>query len=269
MTAAYGKLEALIKVPSGTWGIRVTDTGGTASVSVAAGNYYLSSGVSGGNSFLAALAAALNASGTLNGTYTITAGLSNGGTGRCTIACTEAFTVAQTGNVWDVATGADEVQDLLGFNGQAITAVTSATGDDHCESVWLPDNFHWTEYGDGDDGYDEIANRGTEAPDGTCVTFAGSRKTVQAITWNGISLARTRIAGESTSGESYQRFFRDWMGDGAWSLPGRVRYYPDASVDATYSTYHYSAGFTNKPDRFVQDLTGFWIVRLDRLVLQS
>jgi hypothetical protein len=266
--ATYGKLEAMIKIPTGGWAISVTDAGGTDTITVPAGEYYLSSVGDGSNDLLAELQSQLNASGTFSGTYTISGALGEAGTGKITFACTINATVAATGNVWDSATGASDLQDLLGFNGQSITASQSETGDDSAESVWLPDNYHWTEYGDSDSGWTEHASRGTEAPDGTSVTFAGSKKTVNSIRWHGITRQKARVAGEVVSGESYQRFWEDWQGDGGWSVPSRVRLYWDADDDATFVTYHYTGGFEHRPARFTEDWNGLWIIELERLVKQ-
>lgn len=260
MAINNGKLEGRIVVPTGGWAIDADDSGAPFTATVPAGNYYLSSADSTANDFLAELASQLNSSGT--DTWTVTGSLGESGTGIITIDCSATYSVT-----WDAAS--EDCKDLLGFNANISSASTPTAGALHARSVWLPDCPPQTLYGASSAGWYETSTRGQTAPDGTSTVLVGPKRTANAITWPAISQARHQVAYESSTNESYEKWWLDQVqGEGNWaSHAGRIRWYPDADTDATYTTYTMVGGVEhNKHAPLRQNWGGFYRVEIPRLI---
>jgi len=259
MALTNGKLEGRITVPTGGWAIDADDSGAPFVATVPAGDYYLSSADSGGNDFLAELAAQLNASGT--DTWTVTGSFGEGGTGKVTIDCSATYSIT-----WD-ADSAD-AKALLGFTADISGAATATTGANHARSLWLPDCPPQTLYGNSSSGWYESSTRGQIAPDGTGTVIAGPRRTANQIRWPAVVQGKVLVAYETTTNASFERFWLDSaQGAGSWCIPGRIRWYPDADTDGTYTTYTWVGGVeSNKHAPLQENWAGYYIVDMSRLV---
>lgn len=246
---AGGRIEAAIVVPTGGWVLTV----GGATVTLAAGTYYLSG-------LLEDLAAAI-ATATAD-TCTITASLGEGGTGIVTITLGTAAAVA-----WDDT----DLRDLLGFEGD-LAAAAEHVGTLHARGVWLADCAYeapnavlpWV-------GWPETDARTVESMSGAVYSFVGSSKQTSWLKWSAVKRSRALRANEALAGESFQRLLEDGIwGFAAWGQPGGpVRFYPDAD-SAQWVEYAVVLPDQFKPGQFVDGWAGGpWTVELERLVYQD
>lgn len=259
MTATFGKLEGRIVVPSGGWDVAAEDTGGTFTATISAGNYYLSSADT-KRSFIDELEWKLNSAGSDTWAVTISAG--EDGTGKTTIS-NDGSTCAVT---W--STNTTDPRDLLGFDVD-LSGATSYTSAGHARPLWLP-NCPFINLNGGDDweGWHEMDIRQTEDPQGNVYSLFGERKKVLELHWDAIKQAKTWVASETTTNESYESFLLGTLlGEDTWSrVGGPVRWYPDADADTQHTTYRVILGSTWKPTQFKQNWSGYFRLSLPRLV---
>ncbi|HYE58144.1 MAG TPA: hypothetical protein VD948_06545, partial [Rhodothermales bacterium] len=122
------KLESLIVVSS-PWTATHTDNDGTRTITIAAGNYYLTSAAPGGSaSFLATLKTAMDAGAGV--TYTISC-IDNTDVADGTISIS-----ASSGN-FSITWVTPDLQTLLGFTGN-VASTTLAASTRHATHLWLP-----------------------------------------------------------------------------------------------------------------------------------
>jgi len=190
--------------------------------------------------------------------WTVTPSDAEGGAGKLAIACSGA-TCTVTWNDTDI-------RDLCGFTGN-LSGSTSYTSASHVKGLWLPDGPPRSLYGLEDDGVDESDHTSTESSAGHVVTLGYQRKTVQPnIVWQGISRARTRVSGESVTGESWQQFVRDVLYAEATYISARkIRVAPNADNDTTHTDYRHS-GPVPEPEPMIDGWIEQWAVSTGRLV---
>lgn len=259
MAINHGKVEGRVTVPTGGWDVACTDeSGGPTTVTLAAGDYYLS-GTSG---LVATLETAINAA--MTQAWTVAIGAGEDGTGKVTIGVggDPAFSAIS----WTDT----DLRDLLGFTGN-VSSDVSYVGTNHARSLWLPDAPINSPYG-ANDPLEESDYRSVSSPAGHVSVVGSQRRSVQAYSWDMCSGAKTRIAQETTTNESFQKFWRDViLGEASWSsLPGGpLRVYPDADVDATYETYKVDGDLLRefRPQQVEQGWTGLYMVAMPRLVV--
>lgn len=256
MPSLHSKWEARIKIPTGGWGITFTDSGGAGALTLTAANtYYHSSAGNDSVTLHARIAALANASGTLNGTYSSSIGAGENGTGTITFSCTESFSITFTNT---------DLRDTLGFTGNTGSA-TSHESDQHVQGLWLPDCPVETPYHLSSAGRVRSAGIVTLAEDGTYYAFHGASHTMNEYVYAACTQAKTITAAESTTGESYETFWKDAVrGEEPWAVAGRqLRFYKDTTDDATFLTYNVTDIAEPNYNRVRPDWDGLWSVRLD------
>lgn len=222
---ARPKLEGRITADA-AWVISVTETtppATDAAITVAAGDYYLTSTTS----LLTTLQTALNASGTLSGTYTVSvADDADTDTGKVTIAATG------VGNI-SIAWTSTDIRDRLGFTGN-VSAATTHTGTEQAEYLWLPSVGRDESFlaPDGDEGISEFDTVVNLSTDGTMVAGQQNERKFDVLGFSMVIGSKTWIAHEVTVNESLQKFHRDVIGIGK-----PFRYHKDRSDDATFVTW--------------------------------
>lgn len=254
----HSKWEARIVIPTGNWVASFTDTGGTdasAVTLVAANTYYWSSAGNDTNDLAAEIAEQLNASGTLDGTFTVTISAGESGTGKLTIGSTVAFT-----NAWT----STDLRDLCGFDGN-ISSTTSAVGDSHVEALWLPDCPVETPYGLSSSGLPVSTGMVSLSEDGTYTASHGDKHTINEYTYSMVSVSKVVQAQESTVDESYETFWLDAIrGEEPWANAGRqLKFYKDTDSDGTSIVYNVTSARSPDIQRASQDWDGFWAVHIE------
>jgi hypothetical protein len=236
----------------------VADAGAGAAITLTAAKTYYHS--SAGNDTLdlpAKLAALLDAAGAA--TYTVTIGAGESGTGLYTISATGG-SVADFALTWTNTA----LRDLLGYTG-TISGALSHVATNNALGLWLPDGPPRSLCGISDP-IDESDETVTETTAGHVYRLTYSRKTViDGLTYQGVSHAKTRIAGETTANASLQRFWRDAV-QGDQSYLGTLRIYPDADTDGTYSAYAVGAMSRCEPTALADGWLGYWTITFPRLV---
>lgn len=233
--ATLPKLESLIVVPSAGWKLLLTDNdGASVSITITAGNYYLTSTADGGTrSFLAEVKLRLdNGAGV---TYTVTQDDTNdsGSTGKVTIA----VSAGNLAIVWDGTSGTSTaLRDILGFAGN-IAAAPSATGANHAKRLWMPNSARTPDEPDpaavGDPfGQEETDYVPTVAPSGAYTGTVFNLRMATRLRFDNLWGLKTRKSLETITNESLQSFYRDLMTAGG--VP--FRYHPDRNNDALYWT---------------------------------
>lgn len=213
---AIEKYEARITVPS-TYTMSVTDPGGTSVISLAAGDYYLTSVTS----LLVALATALNADATLSGTYALSVDdNANTSTGKITLSANVTFAVT-----W-VTTA---LRDALGFTGN-LSAGASYLSTNASPFLWLPDVRRANPLAPiGSGGMPVTDGTSTMSPTGVTRVMRFALRYVETMEYRFLSGRKTWRKFESTPNESLQSFFESCLSLG---LP--LRFHPDRSDDATF-----------------------------------
>ncbi len=240
MAITNGKLEGCITIPSGVQALTCTDdAAGPSAVTLTAGTYYWSSPDSEAQDMAKQLATDINTELGIGSKWYVIIDTSEDGTGKISISCDGATCTV----TWD-----DTVfRDLCGFTGN-LSGSTSYVSTNHVEMLWLPDGPPVSPYGLSDDGADEDDATIMESPAG-----------------HG---AKTRISGESTTNESFQKFWQDAIRSSNTFASGtNLRVYPDADTDGTYETYRLSGDLTKPMQRQLQP--GWieqWVIALPRLV---
>ncbi len=264
MAPTNGKLEGRIVVPTGGYAVAIAEVGGGAggTATIPAGNYYLSSGDTLADDLLQEWADQINGLAGTSGTYSVSIGAGENGTGKVTISATgiTSFSVTWTSTV---------LRDLLGWTG-TISGSLSYTAPEQAESLWLPDcAFKNLNGGSTWDGWIESNLRAHESPAGHVAALSGQRKKVSALEWQAISRAKVWTVNETTTNASLEKFYTDVvLAEASWAgrAGGPIRWYPDAATDSTYTTYSTPTWNMFKPAHLREGWTGRWVVMIDRLV---
>ncbi len=223
---ARGRVEARITVPTGGWSVSLTITaiGGPYTVTVAAGNYFPTDLLS---SFQTQLDAATGA----DGAFTVSASWGETGTGLVTISHTiQTFTLTWTST---------DLRDVLGFAGNLTPAALTFTGTLHARGVWLSDCEMDVDRGI-DGGVYETDRAVQVSPQGDVDGLVyNTRPRQEGFTWMHVTHPRAQITYETTTGASFEQWWRDthsalrsYFPEAAPQL--RVYYSADAG---TYHTY--------------------------------
>ena len=219
---ALPKLEGIVTISSGS-SVSVTETGGggTASVSLTAGDYSLSE-------LCAYLADALTANATLSGTYSCSvADDSDTSSGKVTISASGITSFTLT---WTSTT----VRDALGFVGTLEPTAATFTADDASPWIWLPNvGRSDADLADGDEG-DPIRQVAVNcAPSGDVYSWASSALRYETvIEFQHVKGYKGIRSLEVVTNESLQTFFETVISKG---IP--FRYYTDRSNDDTYTEH--------------------------------
>lgn len=259
MAAYRGRIEARIVVPTGGYAVSYTDSAGTGTATVAAGNY------SGPTAFLAALVAAVQAlAGAIGANFT--GSISNGesGTGKTTMHSTD--------TPWSMTFTNTEVRDILGYTGNISSVSSAQVSTKSCRGLWMPDVVKWTPNGDdgGDDNIGVVVSdiRQLVSPSGHVWTFGGNeRSELRGMRWEGISNNKAKIRYETVTNESFERFWRDsFLGDVAYIKRGAV-WTVFWNADDTPSTEFVLVGMKEcDPRTLVANWTGKYVVELGLLI---
>lgn len=218
MAYGYPKYEARVTVPSTGYTLTVTDSGGTATVTVlTAGDYYPTSSTA----LLSTIASALTANATLAGTYTCTVDDdASTSTGRVTLA-------ASGGGNLTIAWGSSTLRDLLGFVG-SLSGAATYTSTYACKAVFLPSVPRAEPLApDGNAGLPVTDASFTMAPSGKSKSLLYATRYVNQLAFRFLSGRKTWTQYETYANESLQSF---WLNNVL--VPWRYHY--DRSVDSTY-----------------------------------
>ncbi len=227
---AFPKIEGRVTVPSGGWSISVSETGpsvGPVTITLAAGDYYLTSTTA----LLSTLATAMTANGTLNGTYSgsLDDTSDDSATGKVTLSATGITTFAIT---WS----STALRDFLGFTGNVSGALTY-TGTEQSEYLWLP-NVGRTNPLSPDPpttGYDlglpETDFTMALAPSGHSRRLKYNTRYRETFEFLHVRGNKTRKALETIQNESFEKFYEDVISAGR-----PIRYYPSRADDSVYWT---------------------------------
>lgn len=195
-----GFLEARLTLSSGltaSW----TDSSGTATVTVPAGNYYPRELASTLQTQIQGLA------GLIGDGATVTISTAETTPGRCTIAAPGTFSLTWTST---------DLRDALGF-ASSIVSQTSATGTKVCRGMWFPGVAHrFSRYGQNTapvEQGDLITDyRATVGPTGTVhAIYSTQHRRHRGIRWDGTPGYRSKEHHELVIGESFEAFARDCM----------------------------------------------------------
>lgn len=246
--SACGRLEAQFTVPSGGWTVAVTITAiGTYNVTVAANTYTPTS-------FLTALQTSLDAASGSDGAFAVSASFTDRtGTGLVTIAhATETFSATWTST---------DMRDLLGFSGSLTPAALTFTGTSAMRGAWLPDCEIDTTYG-GEAGHYEHDRSELVSPDGTvyALSYATSRRYLPEIRWALISRARARTAAETTTGQSYETWWRDTHGGlySYFAAAPQVTVYDDSTTSNSIGTFRLTGRVDTSMAKAAAPWHGLW-----------
>lgn len=258
-----GKWESLITVPTGDWTFDIDEVGGgdaSATITLTAATAYYHSSAGNDTVDLAARLTALIAASALNATYTVALSAGEDGTGCYTISATGGSVTE-----FEIDWTSTALRDVLGMAANPTGALTY-TGD-AAEGLWIPDGPHASLTGLGD-WIDEDDETVTETSAGDVYRLSWERKTTQTdLVYHGISRARTRIAGETVTGESFQQFWRDAI-QGDKSYLSSLRVYPDADTDATYTTCNAGSWPSFRPAQMREGWLGYWSIGVPRLIVE-
>lgn len=101
------------------------------------------------------------------------------------------------------------------------------------------------------------------APDGTYTAFHGPSRTRNLLRWPVVQVHRVIAAEETTTNESFEQFWLDTVrGEAAWAQSGRLRWYPDETVDGTSFTYAVTDAVSPQYERVDPTYDGLWAVSL-------
>ncbi len=210
MTTHAGHVEAAFVVPSAITASVTNSGGGPTVVTVAAGTYV------GITAFCAYLTTALNAQRVpgVPGAWSVTVSTGASGTGKVRIQDTNE-------DNYSITFTSTNLRDLLGHTGN-IAAQFDVTGASQARGLWIPD---CPLAADGDIKQAPIASdrRTSVGPTGLTYTKRGtSRYRHTGIVWDAVARNRIWIGDETTTNQSYQRWFLDTQeGIGhAWFTPG-------------------------------------------------
>jgi hypothetical protein len=262
MALKGGRVEGIIVIPTGGWAMDVVGTAsGTATVP--AGSYFLSSGVSGGNSLVAAVKAAIEA--VTSDTHTVTIADGEGDvSGRCTIDSDIGI------GSFEITWTDTELRDVLGFEADGdLSGALTYTSTDHVKMAWLPGTKRISEYGPSDLGRAISNVRQQRTGDGNIKSIGGKVRREQSVQWRGVPYKRMRVAGEG-AGQANMSLEQFWLDSiqaqqsGA-TLGGLMRYYWDADADATYYEFYLQGELPQRfePTMTSAGFTSYWDITLD------
>ena len=269
MAITFGKLESRITVPTATWtGTLVESVGAESNVfTIAAADYYHSSTGTGAADLAATLQTALDAAsdaGANNFNYTVTPSFGEAGTGKTTI------TFDGTGT-FSITWTSTDLRDVFGWTGD-VSAVTTTTSQNHARSIWIASRPLVSPWGNGDHGTYETDANSTESNSGHANTLYSDKKRVLSfVEWSDIEAARTRVSNETTTHQSFEKFWLDGiLGQATWtsSPGGPLRLTWDAATDATYFQGHCTGQILKsfRPEAVRQGWAGAYRIVVDRLV---
>lgn len=231
---ALPKLELRYTVPSGGQSISVTDSGGSDTVILLAGNYY----IAGTTSLLSALQTGLNASGTLAGTYALSLDdtSDSAATGKVTISCDRTFSVT-----WN----SDVMMAALGFTGN-LSSASTYTGSNSSKYVFLPNcgrsgalspEPSSTSY---NLGANESDYRVTVSPSGYTTTLTYNRRYRDTMNFENLKGNKAWKCHETVTNESLQTFIETMIDDGG----SPFKFFPSRTDDTVAFQLVFAEGFT-------------------------
>ena len=216
---ALPKLEAQFTLGSSQTLVVTENGGGNQNCVIAAGDYYISSATS----FLTTLKTALDGL-TGGGTYTVAMSSS---TGKVTIS-------VDGGNDFTIDWNGTGIDSILGFSGNVTPTTASETGANQARYVFFPNVQRSDNRSpNGDDGWEESDMNVTIAPSGQTKALVFNRRFRDTLSFHNLRGSRVWISHESTTNESFQKFYRDWA-DGGCQF---IRYHQDLTDDATYNEW--------------------------------
>lgn len=191
-----GRIEALATVPVGVT-VSATNAGGTATVTLPAGTYFLSSMIS-------ALATQLNGTAPLSATWTVSLSIGSSGTGQVTI---------NGGGTWSLiwTSAGSTLQAILGFdgNGDVNNASSAQTGTKQARGLWIPD-CPLSLDGDPQRAPKVTDLRTTTSPTGVVLGLIGNvfyRHRV--VRWSHVDISRVWEAKTTLANASWEFFFNE------------------------------------------------------------
>jgi hypothetical protein len=219
---ALPKLEGYITVPTGGLAFDVTEVpADTATITVAAGSYFLTSTTA----LLSTIQTALNAAG-LGGTYAVSIDdTADSATGKVTISATGITSFAIT---WSGTT----LRNALGFDGN-ISATLTSTGANASPYIHLP-NVKRTpgRAPEGTRGVPITDATTTVSPSGQSVGIQYGTRYVDSFGFMFLIGFKTWATYDVVTNEALETF---WLNTIGAARP--FRYYPDRATDGTYSSY--------------------------------
>lgn len=256
-----GKLEARINVPSTGYACSITDDGvSSQNATVADGYYYLSSGDTYSNGFIAAFEAALNSSG--SDTWTVTIDAIEDGTGRVTI--------GNDGATCEVTWTNTVLRDLLGFTAD-LSGATSYTGSYQAQALWIASYGYQGRHGGGAFlGHPVSDKHDWRNSAGYYGGVAGQTHYVHSLRFPMELDRKANKISESVTNESFQTFLEDCIYAGKeWaSVGGPIRFHSDASDDNQRTTWSVPGMSEFSPIRQDGDgWDGLWSIELPLLIL--
>ena len=218
------RLESRVTVPTGGWDIGVTDSGGSTTITIPAGDYY----IQGTTSIYDTFETELNSDGTLNGTYTLTLQTGTGQSGRCNISTSgggnPAFTWTDT-----------DFRDVLGYTGN-LSGSTSYLSTNSSPHVWMP-NVGRTEVASPEPsstaiqiGASEYDYNATRSPSGYTTALTYNERWNDTMTFFNLQARKTWIEHESVANESLQKWMRTLYEGGGTPF----KYFPDLSSSSVF-----------------------------------
>jgi len=240
-----GRLEAQIHQAS-NWSVTATGSStGTSTVNASSSRYP--------TDLLGACASAWST--TTGDTVTVTGSWGEAGTGKVTIASTATLAIN-----WGSAT---DLRDLLGFTGN-LSGSASYTSTNHARGVWLPDCPMAAKYGPNDDGHTKTDRTESQGPrGGSSALVFQSRVILPLVRWSHVTRARARVAGESVTGESFERWWRYTHGGelAYFKVCPRVKLYWDADLSSA-TAYFLRGRDSTEMERAVEDWAGLFPIEL-------
>lgn len=262
-----GRISGTIKL-STAWTVQIQGSadGSPVTATIAAGTYGMGCDLAANGEFVTVVKAAFNAASA--SAWNITHSLGEGGTNKITISETS-FSVT-----WSATTYGPNVRDIFGFAGNISGASTSSTGTKQVRFCWLADAPWKTPHGKNEAGWYLTDARETVSPAGHVVGFVGNTQRRNRIEYNGVAEAHCRIASESTTNESFERFWLDAIvGQGPGSVVcGPIYWYTDADSSST-GAFSYSVvgdALRQFPGQLMVDgYTGFYSIGFDVVEVPS
>ena len=261
---ALPKCEGQITIPSGGWSVDVSETGpstGTATVTMAAGNYYWNTTNGANSPLFSSFTSALSANATLNGVYHVSSSLdsaSDSSTGKATIALSSGASTFAF--VWTNTA----LRDALGFTSN-FSGVTTRTGSSHVQFLWLP-NVGRTETmapvpasSSTDLGAIESDMTSVKSPDGHYRQMVFNYRYVDTFIFRYLIANKVWIGTETITNESLQRFWTDVIG-----AAKPFRYHDSRDDDTNFWTQRMDDGQNFMPEPVIPGWRGassLWNVR--------
>lgn len=209
-----GHVMARFTVPASTTIDTTSTAGGSDTVTVPAGDYFIDADPLGTDSLISTLQGTLQA---VDASWLVTLSTGASGTGKVSISCD---------GTWSITWTSTALRDLLGFTANISSATGTRTGTNHARGLWLPDcplSLDGNYLG----APDVTDMRQTESPDGFTITHVGNRKyRHRNVRWSHVPGNKTWVASETTTHESLQRFLIDtqWGLGHSWFTPGSKCY---------------------------------------------